>query len=58
MNKHYRAEVNYGLYGHMNIKIVFNKFKLVKEKIMEQVYRIGIDHGYGNIKTAHHIFES
>lgn len=25
---------------------------------MEQVYRIGIDHGYGNIKTAHHIFES
>ena len=29
-----------------------------KEKIMEQVYRIGIDHGYGNIKTAHHIFES
>ncbi len=24
---------------------------------MEQVYRIGIDHGYGNIKTAHHIFE-
>ena len=42
----------------MNIKIVFNKFILVKEKIMEQVYRIGIDHGYGNIKTAHHIFES
>ena len=36
----------------------FYKFKLVKEKIMEQVYRIGIDHGYGNIKTAHHIFES
>ena len=33
----------------MNIKIVFNKFILVKEKIMEQVYRIGIDHGYGNI---------
>ena len=25
---------------------------------MEQIYRIGIDHGYGNIKTAHHIFES
>ena len=25
---------------------------------MEQVYRIGIDHGYGNIKTSHHIFES
>ena len=25
---------------------------------MEQVYRIGIDHGYGNIKTAHHIFQS
>lgn len=25
---------------------------------MEQVYRIGIDHGYGNIKTIHHIFES
>lgn len=29
-----------------------------KAKTMEQVYRIGIDHGYGNIKTAHHIFES
>ena len=42
----------------MNIKIVFNKFILVKEKIMEQVYRIGIDHGYGNIKTARHIFQS
>lgn len=27
----------------------FYKFKLIKEKIMEQVYRIGIDHGYGNI---------
>lgn len=25
---------------------------------MEQIYRIGIDHGYGNIKTANHIFES
>lgn len=25
---------------------------------MEQIYRIGIDHGYGNIKTAHHIFQS
>lgn len=25
---------------------------------MEQIYRIGIDYGYGNIKTAHHIFES
>ena len=25
---------------------------------MEKIYRIGIDHGYGNIKTAHHIFES
>ena len=25
---------------------------------MEQIYRIGIDHGYGNIKTAHYIFES
>lgn len=25
---------------------------------MEQIYRIGIDHGYGNIKTVHHIFES
>lgn len=25
---------------------------------MEQIYRIGIDHGYGNIKTARHIFES
>lgn len=25
---------------------------------MEQIYRIGIDHGYGNIKTAHHIFKS
>lgn len=25
---------------------------------MEQIYRIGNDHGYGNIKTAHHIFES
>ncbi len=25
---------------------------------MVQIYRIGIDHGYGNIKTAHHIFKS
>ncbi len=25
---------------------------------MEQVYRIGIDRGYGNIKSAHYIFES
>lgn len=25
---------------------------------MEQIYRISIDHGYGNIKTAHRIFES
>ena len=25
---------------------------------MEQIYRIGIDHGYGNIKSVHHIFES
>ena len=29
-----------------------------ERKSMEQIYRIGIDHGYGNIKTAHHIFES
>ena len=33
-----------------------NKGKGVKS--MEQIYRIGIDHGYGNIKTAHHIFQS
>ncbi len=25
---------------------------------MEQIYRIGLDHGYGNIKTAHHVFRS
>ena len=25
---------------------------------MEQIYRIGIYHGYGNIKSVHHIFES
>lgn len=25
---------------------------------MEQIYRIGIDYGDGNIKTTHHIFES
>lgn len=25
---------------------------------MEKIYKIGIDHGYGNIKTTHHIFES
>lgn len=25
---------------------------------MEQIYRIDIDHSYGNVKTANHIFES
>ena len=24
---------------------------------MEQIYRMGIDHRYGNNKTAHHIFQ-
>ena len=34
------------------------KIEKKEKKSMEQIYRIGIDHGYGNIKTAHHIFES
>lgn len=38
--------------------IFFWKIREKVKKIMEQICRIGIDHGYGNIKTAHHIFES
>ena len=40
------------------VVLLFCRKSEEKEKIMEQIYRIGIDHGYGNIKTAHHIFES
>ena len=38
--------------------IFANNHKEKEKKSMEQIYRIGIDHGYGNIKTAHYIFES
>ena len=37
---------------------IFVKIREKEKKGMEQIYRIGIDHRYGNIKTAHHIFES
>lgn len=44
---------------YLSSPYIFVKNQRKKErKITEQIYRIGIDQGYGNIKTAHHILNS